>query len=395
MKETHITMTMEEHNRIHAISCLAEGKLNLEKAAVCLQRSERTIYRWKAKLFDEGPSGLIHGNRGRESPKKTDTELVEKILSLRRDVYYDVNDTHLVELLEGREKIRIGRSTLQRILRRNGLESKKKRRPRKHRSRRPRKEAMGAMLQMDGSKHAWTSLGPTWCLHGAVDDATSTVWAHFEEEECTYGYFEVMRSVFEDRGLPLSLYPDRHSIFFPVQEKLCEEAQRRGMRSESQFGRAMRELGVQMIPAYSPQAKGRIERVWQTFQDRLVAEMRIAEVRTMDEARLFLKGFLERFNKQFTVPAHRSETAFRKAPSKRVLDDILCHKEFRVVKNDHTVQYHSLVLQIPKQKKWRSLAQKTVEIWDRQDGLLKIVYDQTVVYQQQTHLEDVARYFAA
>lgn len=369
--------------------------MSLDKTKTILERSRRTIFRWKAKLLKEGPCGFVHGNRCRESPRKTSKELVDQILSLRRDVYYDANDTHFVELLANREKINIGRSTLQRILRRNGVESKKKRRPRKYRSRRPRKETMGSMLQLDGSKHQWTPLGPKWCLHGAVDDATGIVWAHFEEEECTYGYFQVMRNVFEDKGLPLSLYEDRHSIFFPVQEKLCEEAQRRGLRSETQFGRAMRELGIYMIPAYSAQAKGRIERIWDTFQDRLVVEMRLAGVRTLDEARLFLKGFLERFNKQFTVPALRSETAFRKSPPKRILDDILCHKEFRVVKNDHTVQYNSMTLQIPKQKKWRSLAQKTVEIWDRADGLIKVVYEGIVVYQQQTHLEDVARYFAA
>lgn len=395
MKNENITLTMKEQGRIKAIALWSEGKLTLDKALAVVERSRRTLYRWKAKLLAGGPSGLIHGNRGRESPKKTDEGLIKRILGLRREVYYDANDTHFVELLASHEKIEIGRSTLQRILRRNGVESKKKKRPRKYRSRRPRKETMGSMLQLDGSKHQWTLLGPKWCLHGAVDDATGIVWAHFEEEECTHGYFQVMRNVFEDKGLPLSVYEDRHSIFFPVQEKLCDEAQRRGLRSETQFGRAMRELGIHMIPAYSAQAKGRIERIWETFQDRLVVEMRLAGVRTLDEARLFLKGFLERFNKQFTVPALRSETAFRKSPPKRILDDILCHKEFRVVKNDHTVQYNSMILQIPKQKKWRSLAQKTVEIWDKADGLIKVVYEGIVVYQQQTHLEDVARYFAA
>lgn len=396
MERKEITLTMEEQNKIRVIGLLSEGRLDIGEASRTLGCSERTFYRWKARLLSLGPSGLIHGNRGCKSRRKTPVGTVLKILKLRQDRYSNANDTHFKEMLEKEQGIKIGRSTLRRILRSHGVDPKRKRRAPRHRSRRERKEAFGIMLQLDASHHKWLGdFGPWLALHGAIDDATGHVWAVFEDRETTYGYYLLMREVFMSHGLPLSLYTDRHSIFYPVEQKLDVEAQRRGQIPESQFGRAMRELGIKMIAAYTPQAKGRIERLWATFQDRLVEEMRLAGIRTKEEAKKFLPGYLKHHNKKYAVAPRVRESVFLKSPSKSILDDILCHKEFRVVGLDHTVQYKSRVLQIQKSKGWRTLAKKTVEVWDRPDGIIKIVYQGKILQVFNPQIEEVLYQSAA
>ncbi len=375
-----ITLTMNEQNKIQTISKWSEGRLELSRTREILNCSRRTLFRWKALLLQQGPKAFVHGNRGRRSPKKIPDKTVVRILKLRQDVYENTNDTHFKELLALRESIVIGRSTLQRLLRCHGVAPKQKRRPVKFRTRRERKASFGAMLQLDASHHQWFGpMGTRLALHGAIDDATNMVWAHFEETETTHGYFELMRSVLSSHGIPLSVYTDRHAIFHPVTQKICAEEERQGKKSMSQFGRAMSELGITLIPAQSPQAKGRIERLWHTFQDRLVVEMRLAGICTKAAAQIFLKGYLARFNKQFGKNARSVDSLFRKTPSQRILDDTLCRKEFRVVQNDHTVSYQGRILQIPKPKGWRTLAKKSVEIWDRSDGVIKIVYQNKII----------------
>jgi transposase len=395
MKE-EITLHMKEQNKIQVIALLSEGRMELSKAQEILQCSERSLYRWKACLSREGPAGFVHGNKGQKSPHKTLDRVRDLILKLRKELYQDTNDSHFNEFLAGTHGIKIGRSTLRRILRSHDVPAKQKRRPPRFRTRRERKEAFGAMLQLDASYHQWFgALGPWLTLHGAIDDATSTVWAVIEERETTNGYFELLRCVLGERGLPLSLYTDRHSIFYPVMEKLCDEGQRRGEKSESQFGRAMRELGVTLIPAYTPQAKGRIERLWRTFQDRLVVELRLAEIRDKAGMQKFLPGFLQRFNQKYALPAKQRDPVFRISPRKTVLDDIFCRKEFRVVNNDHTVSYNNRILQIQRSKGWRTLAKKTVEVWDRQDGLIKIAYGGQVLQTFQPNIEEVLHHLVA
>jgi transposase len=366
---------MADNKKAHVVGLLLDGKLSMENALQSLDCNERTIYRMKASFKQEGPVGLIHKLRGREAPNRMKESKIKRILKLHEEVYYDANDTHFCELLLEREGIKIGRSTAQRLLRSHGIPAKRKRRPPKYRTRRPRKEAFGIMLQLDASYHQWFGpFGPWLTLHGAVDDATGHVWAHFEELETTHGYFELMRQVFLSQGLPLSVYRDRHSIFEVVREKLHEEAQRRGDMAETQFGRAMRELGIENLAAYSSQAKGRIEKLWQLFQDRFVVELRLAGIKTKEEAQKFLMEYLKKYNKRYVVDPKFREPVFRKAPAKNITDDVLCHKEFRVVANDHTISYNRRIYQIPRPTGWRTLAKKSVEIWDRSDGTIKIVY---------------------
>lgn len=396
MKIENITLSMKEQNRIRVLSLLLDGQIDFEKTREILQCSKSTLYLWKARLKESGPSGLIHQNRGRTNANKTPEAQVQKILKLHGERFYDVNDTHFAELLRKQEGIKIGRSTLQRILRGYGIKAKRKRRSVRYRTRRPRKENLGAMLQIDASRHQWLGpLGPWFTLHGAIDDATNKVWVVVEDIETTHGYYELMRQVFADDGLPLSLYTDRHSIFYPVVEKLCKTQQLRGEEGKSQFGRAMGELGIEMIKAYTPQAKGRIERLWETLQDRLVVEMRLAGIRTIAEAKVFVAGFIKELNSSYAVAGAQTKLVFRKSPRQEILDDILCRKEFRVVANDHTVSYQGIEYQIPKPKGWRNLVKKTVEVWDRSDDVIKIVYEGKVLLTTKSNREDAFQVNAA
>ena len=251
---------------------------------------------------------------------------------------------------------------------------KKKHRAKKYRSRRARKEAFGMMLQLDASPHDWLEgRGEKMALLGYIDDATGTVWAHFEDAESTWGYLNLMEQVMDEYGLPLSLYSDRHTIFHSPREPTVLE-QLQDKRPLTQFGRAMEELGISLIKAWSAPAKGRIERLWRTFQDRLTVEMRLAGIKTKKEANLFLPGFLKDFNQRFTVKPKNSNSCFRKAPPKSVLQRILCLKSTRTVGKDHTVSFEGLPLQIPPSKQWASIAEQKVEVLQLKDGSIEVLY---------------------
>ena len=367
-------LTMKDKNRVEAIEALMDGRIEVDEAGRVLNRSVRQIYRMLKRLRGEGLEGLMHKSCGKKSPRKIKKAIRQKILDLARGKFKDINDTHLKEILLREEEIKIGRETLRTILREEKISPKLKRRSPKHRSRRPRKEAFGMMLQIDGSPHDWLEgRGPRLTLIGAKDDATSFVWARFEEAETTWGYMNLMREIFLSKGLPLSLYSDRHTIFYSPKEPTIID-QLNNTRSLTQFGRAMEELGITLIKAWSAPAKGRIENQWKTFQDRLVVEMRLAGIKTKEEANLFLKKFLEDYNRRFTVTPAKQESVFRVSPTLLQLDRILCLKETRTVNKDHTVSFEGLVLQIPPSKKFRSIARQKVEVLQLKDGSVEIVY---------------------
>jgi hypothetical protein len=230
------------------------------------------------------------------------------------------------------------------------------------------------MLQIDASPHDWLQgRGPWLTLVGAIDDATNFRWARFVPAETTWSYLDLLHDVASSHGLPLSLYSDRHTIFFSPREPTIEE-ELRGIGPLTQFGRAMDELGIQIIPAYSPQAKGRVERMWGVFQDRLVVELRLANARTLDEANVVLERFLADYNARFRVVPTQSTPVFRSAPSSSKLDRICCLKDLRTVSNDHTISFEGLVLQIPPSKSFHSIARRKVDVLQLRDGSIEIVY---------------------
>jgi transposase len=365
--ETTITMTSREQRRAWVLTRVLKAELTMTEAAETLRLSERQLWRLRAVFERDGPAGLVHGNRGRPSGRRLDAALRERIVELRRTTYGDVNDTHLAELLAEREDIEVSRPSLQRILRAAGLASPRRRRPPRHRSRRERMAAEGLLLQLDGSRHDWLEgRGPWLTLVGAIDDATGMVpAATFRDQEDTAAYLEILQLTITAHGLPGALYHDRHSAFAPTSPGPAEP----GAPDElSQVGRALVELGIGSIVARSPQAKGRIERLWGTFQDRLVVELRLAGVVDRAGANELLASFLPRFNARFAVPAADPLPAWRPVPGDVRLDRVLVFKYRCKVARDHTIRLDGRILQLPPGRGGRSYAGRLVEVHLRLDG---------------------------
>lgn len=372
-------LTMKEVNRLRVLQGYMDGKMLIEEAGRILKRSVRSVYRIVARVREKGPEGVLHGNTNKVNPRRVPEAVRKKVIDLALGKYADINDTHLCEILGKAEGIPIGRETLRGILRKEGIPSKRKVKRRKYRSRRERKEAFGMMLQVDASAHDWLQgRGPWLTLVGAKDDATGYVWAHFEEGETTWGYLDLMQEVISTHGVALSLYADRHSIFHTTREPTLLE-QLKDVVPLTQFGRAMEELGISVMKAWTPQAKGRIERQWGVFQDRLVVELRLARANTLEQAREVLKRFLKEYNQRFCRLPKQAAAVFRKAPPKAALHNILCLKETRMVKKDHTVSFDGLVLQIPFCKKYPCIADRRVDVRQYRDGYLEIGYRDSIV----------------
>lgn len=370
---------MREKTRIEAVQAVMDGRLTIAQAATALSLSERQLYRSLAAAREQGLTGLVHGNRGRAPWNKSDEALWESVLRLVRERYAEVNDQHLCELLEREHSIRVHPEALRRHLRAAGLAPKRKRRARKFRQRRERRAASGMLLQVDASRHDWLEgRGERLTLVGAKDDATGEVWAQFCESESCWAYLSLMRAIFLSAGVPLSLYSDRHTIFHSPREPTIIE-QLANARPLTQFGRAMGELGVSIIKAYSPQAKGRIERQWGVFQDRLVVELRLSGARTLEEANRVLARFLPGYNRRFSVTPREQTAVWRKSPPAHQLDRILCLKEWRVVGRDHVVSFDGLALQLTSEKKYFSLSRQRVEVLQLRDGSVEVHHERRVV----------------
>jgi transposase len=372
-------LTMREKTRIEAVQAVMDGRLTVAEAATALNLSERQVYRALAAARAQGLVGLVHGNRGRTPWNKGDEALWKSVLRLVQKRYRDVNDRHLQELLERDHSIRVHPEALRRHLRAAGLAPKRSRRPRKFRQRRERRAAAGMLLQVDASRHDWLEgRGPHLTLVGAKDDATGEVWAQFCEAETCWAYLGLMRAICLSSGVPLSLYSDRHTIFHSPREPTIVE-QLANQRPLTQFGRAMEELGVSIIKAYSPQAKGRIERQWGVFQDRLVVELRLAGARTLAEANRVLGTFLPGYNRSFRVAPREQTAVWRRPPSAHQLDRILCLKEWRVVGRDHVVSFDGLALQLTSARKFFSLERQRVEVLQLRDGSVEVHHERRMV----------------
>jgi transposase len=272
------TLTMQDEKRLEIIHRVYRKELTVIEAALVLGLSERQCYRVKARVGKAGAKGVVHGNRGRVCKRKTQEKTVRRVVALARGKYQGFNDHHLTEKLKEQEQIDLSREKVRRILRAEGIASPRKRRGIKHRSRRERRASEAMMLQVDGSPHDWLEgRGPPVCLIGAIDDATNKVTgAFFTQAESSWGYFTLFSDIFRQYGLPQSIYSDCHSVFWTDREATIDE-QLLNKRPTTEVGRGLEELGVTLILAHSPQAKGRIERLWNTFQDRLVSELRLAE----------------------------------------------------------------------------------------------------------------------
>ena len=337
----HVRLTQQEQARLQVLNNLLAGYMTTEQAATLMGVSIRHTRRILAAYREKGAAAIAHGNRGRRPANATPSTLAIEAVRLARTRYAGVNHTHLSELLREREGIDISRDTLRTILTNAGVNSPRRRRPPKHRVRRQRMPREGMLIQVDGSYHRWLGKdGPQFTLLLAIDDATGTVVnALFCELENTHSYFSLLDGLIRRCGIPLALYADRHAVF-----KYTPPLEAAG--APTQFSRAMDEIGVQLIFAQSPQAKGRVERAAGTFQDRLVSELRLAGATTIDDANRVLEDFLPRFNGRFKVPARESEVAYRAVDEGVCLEKILCFKYRRRVARDNTVRYRWRTLQL-------------------------------------------------
>jgi transposase len=376
MEEGTVALGPRQQQRAVVLNRVLEGLLTIAQAAEVLGLSERQVQRLKAAYRSDGPRALVHGNRGRRPWQAVPDELARRVVELARGTYAGLNQQHLTEKLAEVERIALSRPTVRRILRAAGLASPRTRRAPAHRSRRERMAQEGMLLQADGSRHRWLGPdGPYLTLIGAVDDATGTVpGALFRAQEDAHGYLALLEQVVAGYGIPLALYVDRHGIFTKsARDPLTLEEQLAGRRLPTQVGRALEELGIRPIYALSPQAKGRVERLWGTFQDRLVSELRLAGATTLEEANRVLGAWLPTFNARFSVPPAQPGSAYRPLPAGFALERVLCFKYPRVVRPDNTVHFAGRQLQLTPSPERASYARLTVEVHERLDGSLAVV----------------------
>jgi transposase len=370
-----VTLTVEEQKRLKVITEIEAGRMTGREAAEMVGLSLRQVRRLIAAYRKEGAAGLAHGNRGRPSPRRTPEEVRRYILKLARGTYHDYNDTHFAEKLGEQHDLYVSRSTVRRLRRSIGQGSPRKRRAPRHRSRRERYMQPGMLLQIDGSHHKWLEKrGPKIVLIAAIDDATNEVpYALFRDQEDAAGYFELMQTISQSHGLPLAVYADQHTIFQSPSKPTVEQ-QLSGGLPRTQFGRLMDELAIEPIPALSPQAKGRVERLFGTLQDRLVKELREAQACTIEQANETLLGYLPRLNERFSVPPAQPGSAYRSWPDDLRPQDVFCFKHQRTVSNDNTISFDGKRLQIPPGPQRTSYARARVDVHQLLDGRLLICY---------------------
>ena len=372
-----LRLTAKEQRRTQVLNGVLEGEVTVGVAAGLMGVSERHAWRLLAAYRKEGAVAMAHGNRGRKPSTATSPETMQTVRQLAEGPYRGFNHTHMTEVLAEREGIDLSCSTIRRILLAEGMRSPRRRRAPRRYSRRERYPQEGMLLQIDGSRHDWLEgRGPYLTLVGAVDAATGTVpSALFRQQEDTHGYLLMLKQIIEGHGIPIALYSDRHGIFqrSPKEpESLAEQL--RGRPDPTQFARALKELDITLILAHTPQAKGRIERVWGTFQDRLVSEMRLVGVSTIEQANEVLRDFIPRFNRQFGVTPAQPGSAYRQLIPSTCLDAVLCFKYLRTIANDNTVQFDGATIQLLPDSLRASYARADVHVQERLDGSIVVAY---------------------
>jgi transposase len=391
-----LTLNRKEQTRGIILNQVETKQIEVVQAAALLNVSERQAWRLLSIYRKEGAGGLAHGNRERRPINMLSDELKQKVIELAGEKYKGFNHTHLTEKLRECEDIQLSRSSVRSLLLQNGIPSPRKRKSPKHRSRRERFPQEGMLLQTDGSDHDWLEgRGPKFCLIGAIDDATGKVpYAVFQEQEDAHGYMHMLQRIVLNQGIPLALYHDRHSIFDISEDKLPSiEDQLHGKEPLTQLGRLLKELGIESISAHSPQAKGRVERLWGTFQDRLCSELRLAGTRTIAEANQVLALFLPEFNRRFAVAPQDPGIAYRSLPTKFKPEEYFCFKYERTVANDNVVRYEGHRLQVLPSNYRSGYARCKVMVHLGLDNSLAVYHDGNCLQTQPILVETTALRF--
>jgi transposase len=374
-----ITLNPKQQREVEILTRLEAGALDNSTAAELLGMSARHVRRLRARFRQDGMAAVVHGNCGRPPANRTDPEVAARILALAgpQGKYHDLNVCHLQELLAHEEQILIGRSTLDRLLKQAGLRQPAKAAPPLHRRRRLRRPAEGMLLQIDGSPFHWLEgRGPKASLMGAIDDATGKiVFLLFRPNEDQLGYLLLLRTVAQHYGLPMSIYHDRHTILRSPKQPTLDE-QLAGETPMSQIQRIMAELGIEAIPAYSPQAKGRIERLWGTLQDRLTKELRLAGVTSLAAANALLPSFSERYNLRFAQAPQDPQPAWVPLPAELDLAYYFAIRHTRKVGADHCIRFLGQRLQLEPGPHDPGLVHQTVSVHVVPEGELSVYHGQ-------------------
>jgi transposase len=363
-----ITMSQREIRKLHIIEKAIRKEIKQKEAADILNLSDRHVRRLIKRVRKEGAEGITHRTRGKQSNRAIPKKIKDRVLRYCRGKYREFNPTFASEKLFEMDQIKVSRETIRGWFISEGIPYEK-RKARPHRQWRERKHYFGQMQQIDGSKHAWfDDRGPECVLMGYIDDATGNVFARFYSYEGTIPALDSFERYIKKYGIPISAYMDCHAAYqtnrkATVEEELANET------PKTQFGRALEELGVRLIPAGSPQAKGRVERLFRTFQDRLIKEMRLRGISTIEDANRFLEYYLPIYNKRFSVEAAQEKDLHRPIPEGLDIRTILCIKTQRRLRNDFTVAHNKKLYQV--QDRIRA---KKVMVEERLDGKMYITY---------------------
>lgn len=377
-----LRMTQKQWRRLETVRRWLDGEIGGREARALLRVSERQAWRIRAAVATAGELGVLHGNADRPAWNRTPDGLRERIIQLARKKYIGFNDHHLRDKLERVEEIRVSCSTVRRLLRAAGLVSPRRRRPPKHRARRERMGREGWMILWDGSRHDWLEgRGPLLCLMGALDDATGEVLpgAHFVDQECAAGYLQVLREIVLQKGIPHLTYMDRHGSLHRNDENWTVEEQLQGEQLPTHVGQALRDLDIGPIYALSPQAKGRVERLWGTLQDRLVSELRLAKARTVHDANRVLQQYIPEHNSSFAVAPRESPPAWRPLLRHLDLDRICSFRHQATVANDNTVRIGGIVIDLPPGPGARSYAHARVDARQLLDGSWRVYWQDQLI----------------
>jgi len=368
-----VTMSQKELRRLHFVRSALGKVITQAEAAEGIGISERQIRRIAKRVREEGERGLIHRSRGQLSNRAIPVQVKSKVLDLYQKKYPDFGPTLASEKLFEIDKIKLNDETLRLWL----IGSKiayKQRKKRPHRERRERRARLGELVQTDGSHHDWfEGRGPRCVLMGYIDDATGRPWGRFEPYEGTLPAMRSLKGYIKRYGIPAALYLDKHMTYRSPNQQTIED-ELAGRKAMSQFQRAAEELGIHVIHANSPQAKGRVERLFRTFQDRLIKEMRLADVCTLEEGNRFLGHYLPLYYKRFGVIASENGDMHRPMPEGLDWDRILCIKTERVLRNDFTVMHEGKFYQV-----LDNIRAKKVTVEERMDGAVVLRYGELKV----------------
>jgi transposase len=373
-------MGVQDAVRLAAIREAVAGHISIREAMRRTGLSRSQVLRYKRRWRRQGPAGLLHGNRGRPSSRRLAETTRQRIVVLLEGAVV-LNDCHVRDLL-AEDGLGVSADTVRRVRQALGRPPKQRRRPRRYRQRRERETQVGAMVLIDGSPFRWLGAAqPMLTLIGALDDATGRILTLvLRAHEDLHGYTLLLRELITRHGVPWTLYGDRAAVLVRNDRRWTLDEELAGRQRPSHFGLMLEELGIRYIAALSPQAKGRIERLWRTLQDRLAAELALAGIHTAAQALAFLPGFIERFNRCFAQPAREPRTAWRAAP--RDLDRILACRYPRVVAPDHTVALAGETIPIPPGPAGRSYARCRVELRELLDGRRRVLYHGRVIAEQ-------------